>query len=81
MKNKLTDLNDILFETLERLNDDEYMETNSDKEIQRSKAISKVATNIIHNAQILLDAKKHVDEFGRNGNLPGILSLEEKGKK
>lgn len=81
MKNKLTDLNDILFETLERLNDDELMETNLEKELQRSKAISQVANNIISNAQVLLDAQKHVDEFGRTTALPSILSLEEKGKK
>ena len=81
MKNKLTDLNDILFETLERLNDDELMETNLDKELQRSKAISQVATNIVNNAQVLLAAQRHVDEFGRNGGMPSILSIDDKAKK
>lgn len=81
MKNRLTDLNDILFETLERLNDDDLMESSLDKELQRAKAISQVATNIVNNAQVLLDAQKHADEFGRNGSLPGILSLESKANK
>lgn len=39
MRNKLTDLNNHLFEQLERLNDDELSEEELEKEIKRSKAM------------------------------------------
>ena len=60
MKNNLVSLNDYLFEELERLNDDETLkeEDNFKKEMNRSKAISQVAKNIIDNANVMLEAKK-----------------------
>jgi len=54
MKNTLTDLNNYLFEQIERLNDDE-----------RSEAVQKVARTIIENGQLALSAKKHMDEYGQ----------------
>lgn len=66
MKNNLKDLNDYLFEELERLNDDDNLKKNEnfDKEIKRSKAISEVANQIVQNAKVVLDAKKHSDSWG-----------------
>ena len=64
MKNKLTDLNNHLFEALERLNDDDLTGEELDKEIKRSEAISKVAKNIIDNGALALQAQKHFDEYG-----------------
>ena len=78
MKNKLTDLNDHLFETLERLNDDDLKGEDMEAELRRAKAISQVATNIINNATVLLEAQKHVDNYGRAVNLPNILKLDNK---
>lgn len=40
MKNKLVDLNNHLFEQLERLNDDELTDADLEKEIKRSKAMA-----------------------------------------
>ena len=40
MRNTLTDLNNYLFETLERLTDDELTEEQLQKEITRSEAVS-----------------------------------------
>lgn len=65
MKNKLTDLNDHLFAQLERLNDEDLTEDKLNKEIQRSKALTDIAKPIIANAQLILDAQKHLDEYGR----------------
>ena len=64
MKNTLSDLNNYLFEQLERLQDDSLDESGLDKEIQRSEAVQKVAKTIIDNGQLALQVKKHLDEYG-----------------
>ena len=64
MKNTLTDLNNYLFESIERLNDDELNEEELDREIKRSEAIGKVAKTIIDNGSLALQAKKYLDEYG-----------------
>lgn len=79
MKNKLTDLNDYLFEQLERLNDDDLTQEELDREIAISKQVVKVSQTIINNAQLLLQAKKHFDETGtKNDEIAPLLSLGEK---
>lgn len=66
MENNLESLNNYLFEELERLNDDESLKNNDnfEKEIKRSKAITQVSSQIVQNAKVVLDAKKHCDSFG-----------------
>lgn len=64
MKNTLADLNNYLFENIERLNDDELSEEELDKEIKRSEAVQKIAKTIIDNGSLALQAKKHFDEYG-----------------
>ena len=66
MKNNLGDLNNYLFEALERLNDDKALinEDVLEKELKRSKAITEVSAQIVQNAKIMLEAKKHSDNFG-----------------
>ena len=79
--NKLTDLNNHLFEALERLNDDELMNgENGPKEIQRAKAIASVGQTIINNANTMLDAVKVLDDYGYNGSageIPKLLGYSE----
>lgn len=65
MKNTLTDLNNYLFEAIERLNDDSLSDEQLDREIKRSEAVQKVAGTIISNANLALQAKKHMDEYGK----------------
>jgi len=69
VKNTLTDLNNYLFEQLERLQDDSLDETGLEKEIQRSEAVQKVAKTIIENGSLALQAKKHLDEYGQGDNV------------
>ncbi len=60
MKNKLTDLNDILFAQLERLADESATPEAITREIQRATAIVQVADKVIDNASLQLDAFKLV---------------------
>lgn len=69
MKNTLTDLNNYLFEQLDRLQDDNLNEEGLEKEIKRSEAVQKVAKTIIDNGNLALQAKKHLDEYGEGGNI------------
>ena len=77
MKNTLTDLNNYLFETLERLTDDSLSEEDLQREITRTEAVTRVAETIIHNGELSLKAIKHVEEYGdRNKKLPPMLEAE-----
>lgn len=65
MKNTLADLNNYLFESIERLNDDDLDDDGLAKEIERSKAIQNVAKTIIDNGNLALQMKKHMDQYGK----------------
>lgn len=62
VKNKLIDLNDHLFGQMERLNDDELVGDRLKEEIERSKAMSGIAVQIIGNAQLALDAQVAIND-------------------
>lgn len=64
MKNGLTDLNNHLFEQLERLNDDDLTDEQLKKEIKRAAAMGSIATNIVNNANVIYKAKKTALEYG-----------------
>lgn len=66
MKNGLNDLNNYLFEELERLNDDEALEDGEslENEIKRAKAITNVSSAIVQNAKVALEATKFAKEYG-----------------
>lgn len=70
-------LNNHLFEQLERLNDDELTEEQLNKEIQRSKAMTDVASRI-DNASLGLQAEKLKIEYGRRDiTLPEMLESKD----
>lgn len=63
-KNKLGDLNDHLFEAMERLNDDDLMSDDASLQIDRARAITGIGKTIIENGKLMLDAQRHSDEYG-----------------
>ena len=81
MQNKLTDLNNHLFEQLERLNDEELKGDELIAEINRSKAITDISQNIINNAELALKALKHAEEYGYKCKAPDLLGLTEGDKE
>lgn len=70
MKNKLSDLNNHLFEQLERLNDEDLNEEQLTKEIGRAKAITDVANSIINNSKVVLDVSKFLEDNGFPVSVP-----------
>ena len=62
MKNTLGDLNNHLFEQLERLNDEDLTGDKLLEEINRAKALTNVAAQIINNGNLVLKAKTTYDE-------------------
>ena len=55
-KNTLLDLNNHLFEQLERLNDDDLSQEELQKEVNRAKAMTGIASQIIGSAGLVLKA-------------------------
>lgn len=62
MKNKLSDLNNHLFAQLERLSDEGVTGKALQEEIDRSKAITGVAREIVLNGRLALEAQKCLSE-------------------
>jgi hypothetical protein len=77
MKNSLLDLNNHLFEQLERLNDDDCKGEKLTEELIRTKGISDIARNIIDNAKVVLDAHIAIRD-GLNSSIPQLVGPAEK---
>ena len=60
-RNKLIDLNNHLFEALERINDENLKGESLQEEIARAKTI------------LALEAEKYKNEFGRGASLPLMI--------
>ena len=69
MKNTLADLNNYLFEAIERINDDNLDDAQLEKEIKRSETVTKIAKTIIDTGNLALQMKKHLDEYGQGDNV------------
>lgn len=74
MKNKLGDLNNHLFAQLERLGDEELTGEKLSEEINRAKAVTDVATQVIANGALVLKAKTVMgSSLDANFTLPKML--------
>jgi hypothetical protein len=64
MKNKLIDLNDHLFAQLERLSEEDITGERLQHEIERTKAITLMAREIIGNGKLILEGQRAVQGDG-----------------
>ncbi|MFH2116742.1 MAG: hypothetical protein ABII85_01720 [Bacillota bacterium] len=82
MKNKLIDLNNHLFEQMERLNDETLTEKELKNEITRSKQVVAVSRAITANANTMLVATRLTLEYGKDSanKMPSILQIEGSGR-
>lgn len=85
MKNTLSDLNNYLFEQLERLSDDDMTEDQLERELRKTDSIVKVSEKIIANGELAFKTMQHMDNYGyglsENRALPPMLTMRVEGKK
>lgn len=74
-KNKMIDLNNHLFEQMERLNDDDLEGDDLKKEITRANAMRGIASQIIQNAMVAVKAAQAYNE-GLIKKFPPMLGME-----
>lgn len=80
MKNTLEDLNNHLFEQLERLNDDDLTAEQLDKELKRAEGMTRIATQIIQNGELAYKTMRHVAEYGIkpvDSSVPVMLEVKD----
>lgn len=74
MKNTLKDLNNHLFAQLERLGDEDIVGEKLEEEIQRARAISTIASQVINNGNLVLKAMQTQKEIlGDDRKIPDML--------
>lgn len=73
MKNKMTDLHNHLFAQLERLSDEELKGDGLKEEVERSKAVTAVAREIIANGSLVLKARRAIQDREIGEELPPML--------
>lgn len=82
MKNTLSDLNNHLFEQLERLNDEDLSEDQLEVELKRADGMTKIAEKIIQNGELAFKTMVHMDDYGygldRNRTIPSMLNGDNK---
>ena len=86
MKNTLLDLNNHLFEQLERLNDEELAGEQLDRELKRADGMTRIAAQIIQNGELAYKTMVHMDEYGYDMKgvdrpVPAMLDSRGGGRK
>lgn len=76
MKNKLSDLNNHLFEQLERLNDDALTPEKIEHEAKRGAAMVAVADQILEGARVAVSAAKLAAEHGHHDAMSFLPEIE-----
>lgn len=74
IRNSLGDLNNVLFEQLERLNDESLKADDLKEEISRAKAVADISSKVISNGNLVLEAAKFNDDrWDADAKLPKML--------
>lgn len=83
--NKLTVINEILFQELERLNNDTYMTDDFDKKLKRSAALQKAALSMVRvaetNIKVLDAAERNTTSVERMNDFLGLKDTRKKDEK
>lgn len=83
MKNTLEDLNNHLFEALERLNDDDLSDEQLEKELKRAEGMTKIAGQIIQNGELAYKTMALAAEYGGlhtgEATVPAMLETRKGG--
>lgn len=74
MKNNISDLNNYLFECIERVMDDTLEDEELDKEIKKAKAVTNIAKTIIDSGRLALHAAQTKHEMGYESEVPKSLT-------
>lgn len=79
MAKGLSNLNEMLFDQLQRLNDPELKGDELESELKRCSAVTSVSKEIVSSARVVLDAEKHRKEWQGPGGykLPAMLENED----
>ena len=80
MKNRLSDLHNHLFMQLERLNDESLKGEDLRAELDRAKAISAVASQIVSNGHLVLKAQQAMEMSGSQNDYPVMFLGGQEGK-
>lgn len=75
MQNKLTDLNNHLFEQLERLNDEDLSGDDLKAEIERADSMARIATQIVQNNNTIIKTIKMADDMMDANNSKRVMQL------
>lgn len=79
MRNTLSDLNNYLFEQLERLNDESLDAEALELQLKKADGVVKISEKIIANGELAFKTMKHMDDYGYHsdktaGELPKMLT-------
>ena len=77
-KNKITDLNNLLFAQMERLNEDEITPEQLELEMKRTQSMTNIADKIIESNKVTIEAMKIMAKAGVSVEKMGgdIIPLE-----
>lgn len=65
MGRNLEQLNEILFDQLEKLQNDSMSDEELEREIKKAESVTKIANTVINNGRLALDVIKSREEYGR----------------
>ena len=78
-KNTLADLNNYLFEQIERLNDDTLDADGLDRELKKADAVIGISEKILQTGELAFKTWKHMDDFGY-GNVKTVPKMLANGE-